>query len=113
VKRFLVELYVSRCKASDFDEEAQRVRSVSDDLSRRGLQIRYLRSLFLPEEETCFHLFEASGLEAVEEAVQSAGLECERITPALDSGNEGCAVLVPGPGTLTREMTDAISRGDS
>ncbi|MGD0272742.1 MAG: hypothetical protein ABSB96_03325 [Gaiellaceae bacterium] len=69
MKRFLVELYVPRRGASGFEEEAQRVRSVAEDLSRSRLQIRYLRSLFLPEEETCFQLFESSGTEAVEAAV--------------------------------------------
>jgi hypothetical protein len=85
MKHFLVELYVPRRAASGFEEEAQRVRSVTTDLHRGGLQIRYLRSLFLPEDETCLYLFEASGVEAVEEAVRSAGLEYERISPALDA----------------------------
>ncbi|MGD0272836.1 MAG: hypothetical protein ABSB96_03800 [Gaiellaceae bacterium] len=88
MKHFLVELYVPRRKASDFESEVARVRSVSDDLRSRGVPVRHLRSLFLPEEETCFHLFESSGTEAVEEAIRSAGLECERISQALDSASD-------------------------
>ncbi|MGD0272833.1 MAG: hypothetical protein ABSB96_03785 [Gaiellaceae bacterium] len=91
MEHFLVELYVPRREASGFEEEAQRIRSVTDDLHRRGLQIRHLRSLFLPEDETCFHLFEARGVEVVEETVRAAGLECERISQALDSGSDVCA----------------------
>jgi hypothetical protein len=88
MKRFLVELYAPRCRAAEFESEVARVSAAADDLLRRGVPVRHLRSLFLPEEETCFHLFEASGTEAVEEAVRSAGLECERITLALDSESD-------------------------
>ena len=48
-----------------------------------GTPVRYLRSLFVPDDETCFLLYEAASAEAVRETVRRAGLAFERITEAV------------------------------
>jgi hypothetical protein len=85
LKEYLVERYAARHQASGFEREAARVEAAAENLARRGPRIRYLRSFFLLEEETCFHLFEAADEEAVEKAMRDAGLEWERIVLVLDS----------------------------
>jgi hypothetical protein len=40
--------------------------------------------IFLPEEETCFHLYEAASVGDVREAAARAGIGCERVVDAVD-----------------------------
>lgn len=60
-------------------------RSAAADVSRAGKQVRYLRSIFVPEDETCFHVFEAPSAKAVAEVVQWAGLSSDRIVEAVEA----------------------------
>ena len=55
-------------------------------LAREGQQVRFLRSIFVPEEETCFYLYEASSAEAVRAAAARAGLRFHRVTEAVSNG---------------------------
>lgn len=73
---FLVEAYVSRSDAPA-DE-----RKFSELLPA----IRFVRSIYVPEDETCFYLFQAASIDDVREAAVRAGLRVERITEALSAG---------------------------
>ena len=44
----------------------------------------YVRSLFLPDDETCFHFLDAVSAEAVAELSRRAGLRTARIVHALE-----------------------------
>jgi hypothetical protein len=50
-----------------------------------GPGVRYLRTTFLPEEETCFHLFEAPSPAALGEAARLARLGHTRIVEAVET----------------------------
>jgi hypothetical protein len=52
-------------------------------MGRDGLQVRYLRSIFVPEDEICFLLFEAASPELVGEAGRRAALDDYRIVRAI------------------------------
>jgi hypothetical protein len=47
------------------------------------MPVRYVRAIFVPEDETCFLLYETGSADAVREAARRAGLGRERITEAL------------------------------
>jgi hypothetical protein len=83
VPEFLVEFYVSRQDAGSA-ERAERARLGADALTREGRPVRYLRTIVVPEDETCYLLFEASSVDFVREATARAALPCERITRAFD-----------------------------
>jgi hypothetical protein len=80
---FLVELYVSRAQAATTGPGAERARRVAEELSDQGTAIRYLRLIFVPDDETCFHLYKASSVEAVRELGCRAGLQFERISETV------------------------------
>jgi Nickel responsive protein SCO4226-like len=80
---FLVELYVSRIDTVGAERGARRARRAADELAREGTPVRYLRSIFVPEDETCFYLYEAATTDVVREAAERACLPVERITEAL------------------------------
>ena len=46
--------------------------------------VRYVRTTFLPDDETCFHVFEAAAEEAVREICRRAGIDSARIVPAVE-----------------------------
>ena len=71
---FLVEVYVPRAGEADVREAATRARAAAAEMRRRGIEIAYLRAMFVPEEETCFHLFEGQSDQAVLEASERAAL---------------------------------------
>ena len=56
---YLVELYVSRSDAAGAEQGAERARLAAEELRREGAAVRYVRSIFVPEDETCFLLYEA------------------------------------------------------
>src|SRR6187399_280169 len=56
---FLAEFYLSPSDREAAQVGADRARLAAEELALRGTPVRYLSSIFLPEDETCFHLYEA------------------------------------------------------
>jgi len=67
VPRFLVELYLPQAAAE----------------AAAATSIRCLGSVFVPDDETWFLLYEAPSEDAVRRAVELAALPCARITAAV------------------------------
>ena len=80
---FLLECYVSRTDGASVERGGARARIAAEELTREGTAIRLLRSIFVPEDETCFYLYEAETVEAVREAARRAALPFERIAEAI------------------------------
>jgi Nickel responsive protein SCO4226-like len=78
---FLVEVYLSRGNAHD--ASADRARRAARELTDEGTPVVYLSSIFVPEDETCFFLYQAASAEAVREAAQRASLRFERVSVAM------------------------------
>jgi hypothetical protein len=76
---FLVESYGSdRSDAlTEARERALRAAELGDD-------VRYVRTTFLPEDETVLHVFEAPSAEALERAGRLAALAFDRIVEAVE-----------------------------
>jgi Protein of unknown function (DUF4242) len=97
---FLVELYVSQGDMAAVERGAARARVAAEELSSEGRPVRYLRSIFVPEDETCFYLCEACSAAAVREVARRATLPFERVTEAMaapkdDQGEGGWALARP------------------
>lgn len=81
--RFLAEVYVPRSSADDSCRAARCARAAAE-LSRQGTSVRYVRTTLLPEDETCFHVFDAPSADAVGEVGRRAGLSWARIVHAVE-----------------------------
>jgi hypothetical protein len=90
---FLVELYVARGDSAAVEGGAERARVATEKLTDEGEAIRYVRAIFVPEDETCFFLYEAESADAVREATRRAGLSSVRITEALGARKEEKACM--------------------
>jgi uncharacterized protein DUF4242 len=87
---FLVELYVSRTDEAAVERGAARGRLAAEELTSEGTPVRYLRSIFVPEDETCFLLYEAASADAVREAARRAELPLARVSEARGEENHPC-----------------------
>ena len=83
---YVVEVYVSRLSAPGLDDTSAQARRAAEELSRAGTPVIYICSIFLPEDETCFHFFEAPSREAIQQTCSRLGLTCERIAEATRVG---------------------------
>jgi uncharacterized protein DUF4242 len=83
-RSYVVESYLPRLGSVSFDEASARARAAAEELAARGTSIRYLRSLYLPSDDTCFHLFEAGSAAAVDEVSSRASLLHDRIVEAVE-----------------------------
>ena len=83
VPSYLVESYLTDSAAAlaDARERAQLAGGL-------GGGVRYVRTTFLPGDETVLHVFEAASAAAVARAARRAALEYERIVEAVDSAKE-------------------------
>jgi hypothetical protein len=77
---YLVEAYQPRAGAGG---AAARVRAAAEAVSNAGAPVRYVSSIFVPEDETCFYVFESSSKDAVLAAIERAALPFARITEAV------------------------------
>ena len=68
--------------STDLAEVQERAREAASGLTLAGTPVRYVRTIFVREDETCFHVFEASSLDTVREAADRARLSAHRIVEA-------------------------------
>jgi Nickel responsive protein SCO4226-like len=80
---FLVELYIARFDEAGAERHGEQARLAAEQLAREGTPIRYLRSIFVPDDETCFYVYEAASPDAVHEAARRAELPSGRVVEAI------------------------------
>ena len=81
--KYVVELYVSRAGSGSAEQAAARARAAADQLRREGREVQYVRSIYVPEDETCFHVYEAATAQLVVEASRRGGVTAPRIREAV------------------------------
>ncbi|MFY9577864.1 MAG: hypothetical protein WAQ33_00930 [Gaiellaceae bacterium] len=82
MQRYAVEVYSPRGGSDEFRAAAARLRRAARALTREGTPITYRRSLFLPTDETSFHIVDGISHDAVAEATRRAALGTARIVEA-------------------------------
>jgi hypothetical protein len=86
MRRFLVETYTPAGTAFRVIED--RARQAAAELSRPGTPVRHLRPIFVPEDETCFYLLDATSRDAAADAIRRAGVSPQRISEAVNETAE-------------------------
>jgi hypothetical protein len=87
MKTYLVEAYLPRARAGELDEAVARLSADAGAATHPGGRVRYLRSTYVPDDEVCFHVFEAASAEAVRAAGQRARLTFDRIAEAREESS--------------------------
>ncbi len=78
--RYLAEVRQPELGWAELEGLATRARASAAALRQEGTPVRFVRSIFVPEDDTCFFLFEAPSEEAVTEAGRRAALGIEVVT---------------------------------
>jgi hypothetical protein len=76
---FVVELYIARTDVATMRGAARRARQAAQELTILGTPVRYMRSIFVPEDETCFLLYEAASPDDVRVAIARADLSSDHV----------------------------------
>ena len=68
--------------STDLTEVQERAREAASGLTLAGTPVRYVRTIVVREDETCFHVFEAASAETVRQVAERARLSAQRIVEA-------------------------------
>lgn len=79
---FIAEQYFSRTDAAGARRAAGAARHAAEQLAREGTDVELVRSVFVPEDETCIFIYEAESLASVRMAAERGGLAFEHIAQA-------------------------------
>ena len=82
---YLLELYLPG--GDPLEPASEAARRVVDEAARRGSELRYVRTLLVAEDETCFHVFESPSRQALVDAAERAGFRDVRVTEAVETGD--------------------------
>lgn len=85
---YLVETYLSRGLAGERASREQRARSAAEQLAEEGTRVHFGRSIYVPEDEICFFVFDAPSGRDAALAAQQAELDPIRVVEALSSRKE-------------------------
>jgi hypothetical protein len=88
VPNYLVETYLARDRAGERAARERRARSAAEELTDGRTRVRFDRSIYVPEDEICFFLFDApSGRDAALVA-ERAELDSIRVVEVVSSRKE-------------------------
>ncbi len=80
---FLVEVYLARGGGDALERRSAQARTAAEELTSEGTPVTFLHSIFVPDDETCFFLYEAVSADVVRAVAQRAALPFERVSEAL------------------------------
>lgn len=83
--QYLLEFFASQSSEVTAAELAARL-SVTGEQQEGA---RWLHSIFVPEDETCYLVYEAGSMDAVAVAAERAGIRYERIVTAFSATSPG------------------------
>ena len=80
---YLVEAYFPARRASELEAQAGQIRAA---VAKLADAVRYRRTIFVPEDETCFYVFEGDSHDDVGRVAKEAGLTFVRVVDAVVAG---------------------------
>jgi hypothetical protein len=88
VPSYLVETYLARGRAGERSARERRARSAAEELTKGRTRVTFDRSIYVPEDEICFFVFNAPCGRVAALAAQHALLDPLRVVEAISSRKE-------------------------
>jgi hypothetical protein len=88
VPSYLVETYLARGRAGERAARERRARSAAKELTDGRTRVRFDRSIYVPEDEICFFVFDAPSGRDAALAAERAQLDPVRVVEAVSSRKE-------------------------
>jgi hypothetical protein len=85
---YLVECFWPGVSIADVDRLDRRARVIARRSRRRGIPVRYLGSLLVPDDEVVLFEFQAGSAEIVAQTSAQTGLPFQRVVPAVRPAQE-------------------------
>jgi hypothetical protein len=85
---YLVETYLARGHAGERAARERRACSAADELTQGTTRVRFERSIYVPEDEICFFVFDAPSGRTAAFAAERAELDPIRVVEAVSSRKE-------------------------
>jgi hypothetical protein len=109
---FMVERYLPGVSAGQTAAAELLAKQLAMRLPGEGGVVRLLRSLFVPQDEQCFVLFQATSAHALAETLERLGIAYERIAEVIDLSAEDLAGSGQADSYLhARDLTGPSSGG--
>jgi hypothetical protein len=80
---YTVELRLPETGWRELQQATTRARRTTEEMRREGERVRFLRSVFVPENDTCFFLYEGTSAQSVRAAATRAQLGVVRVDEPL------------------------------
>jgi hypothetical protein len=88
VPSYLVETYLARGRAGERAARERRARSAAEELTDGRTRVRFDRSIYVPEDEICFFVFDASSGRDAALVAERAELDSIRVVEVVSSRKE-------------------------
>ena len=85
---YLVETYLARGRAGERGARERRARSAAEELTDGRRRVRFDRSIYVPEDEICFFVFDAPSGRDAALAAERAELDSIRVVEVVSSRKE-------------------------
>ena len=85
---YIAERYLPGITQEQLLDAARRAKLATAEMTTAGTPVTYLRSTFLPGDQTCYCLFEGPSEQAVRQVNDNAEIPYERIIPAVHLASE-------------------------
>ena len=85
---YLVETYLARARAAERDRRERAASRAAEELTHDQSRVWFERSIYVPEDEICFFVFDAPSSRLAALVAQRAGLDPIRVVEASPSRNE-------------------------
>jgi hypothetical protein len=82
MREFVAEQYLLATGAEAAVTRAGAAREAAEQVTREGTPVEFVRSIFVPADETCIHLYRADTIESVRAAAARASLPVDRVSEA-------------------------------
>jgi hypothetical protein len=88
VPSYLVETYLPRGRITERAACERRASRTAEQLARENVSVRFEQSIYVPEDEVCFFVFDAPSAQIAERIARRAGLDPVRTVEADPSRKE-------------------------